>query len=78
MGLSADVLIVMVITVPNRHFDHDRTKSYLLSGLSHLGNFILTRKILPNYLDILKMHVNYTRPVASNTTRLLWGTSLVL
>jgi hypothetical protein len=50
IGLPADASAswrIMVFAVPSGQFYLDVTNSYLLPGLSHLDNFILTRKSCP-------------------------------
>jgi hypothetical protein len=58
IGLPADALVVMVFASPSGQFYHDVTNSYHLSGLSHLDNFIVTRKSCPTYRDFAKTHAN--------------------
>jgi hypothetical protein len=70
-GLRA---VVMVFAEPLRQFYHDGTTSYRLSGLSHLDNFIMTRKLSSIYRDFAKTHANpdtdgnfpYHRAVSKN------------
>jgi hypothetical protein len=47
IGLLADALVVMVFASPSGQFYHDVTNPAHLSGLSHLDNFIVTRKSSP-------------------------------
>jgi hypothetical protein len=47
IGLQADARVVMVFAELLRQFYRDVTTSYHLSGLSHLDNFIVTRKSCP-------------------------------
>jgi len=48
----------MVFATPLRQFYHDETTPAHLSGLSHLDNFIMTRKLSSTYRDIAKTHAN--------------------
>ena len=47
IGLQADARVVMVFASPSGQFYHDVTTCGHLSGLSHLDNFIVTRKSCP-------------------------------
>ena len=47
IGLPADALVVMVFASPSWQFYHDVTNPAHLSGLSHLDDFIVTRKSCP-------------------------------
>jgi hypothetical protein len=44
IGLPADALAVMVFAKPSGEFYRDRTTRGRLSGVTHLDNFIVTRK----------------------------------
>jgi len=50
--------VVMVFAVPLRQFYRDGTTPAHLSGLSHLDNFIMTRKLSSIYQDFAKTHAN--------------------
>src|SRR5450759_5634155 len=59
IGLPALAPVVMVFALPSGQFYLDVTNSYHLSGLSHLDNFIVTRKSCPltgpdSYRDLPK------------------------
>ena len=67
--------VVMVFASPFRQFYNDGTNPAHLSGLSHLDNSIMTRKLSSIYLDFAKTHANpdtdgnfpYHRAVIKNT-----------
>src|SRR5450759_5691995 len=71
IGLPADAHAVMVFAPdsyrePSGQFYHDVTTSYHLPGLSHLDNFIVTRKSCPltgpdSYRDVQKRMPTLTR-----------------
>jgi hypothetical protein len=48
----------MVFASPSGQFYHDGTNPFSLSGLSHLDNFIMTRKLSFVYRDFAKTHAN--------------------
>jgi hypothetical protein len=48
----------MVFAPPPRQFYHDGTIPAHLSGLSHLDNFIMTRKLSSISRDFAKTHAN--------------------
>jgi hypothetical protein len=50
--------IVMVFASPSRQFYRDTTLPFCLSGLSHLDNFAVTRKLASVYRDFAKTHAN--------------------
>ena len=54
IGLPADALAVMVFASSSGQFYLDVTNSYHLSGLTHLDNFIWTRKLASVNLDFAK------------------------
>jgi hypothetical protein len=58
---------------PSGQFYHDMTNSYHLSGLSHLDNFIVTRKSCPltgpdSYRDLQKHMPTLTQTATPHTT----------
>jgi hypothetical protein len=50
--------VVMVFASPFRQFYRDGTNPAHLSELSHLDNFIMTRKLSSIYRDFAKTHAN--------------------
>ena len=74
IGLPADALLSWFLHRHLRQFYRDVTNSYHLSGLSHLDNFIVTRKLASIYRDFAKTHANpdtdgnspYRRAVSTN------------
>ena len=61
IGLPADALAVMVFASPSGQFYHDVTNPAHLSGLSHLDNFIVTRKSCPSIGTLQKRMPTPTR-----------------
>jgi hypothetical protein len=69
----------MVFASPLRQFYLDGTNPAHLSGLSHLDNFIMTRKLSSIYRDFAKTHANpdtdgnspYHRAVISKPSSIL-------
>ena len=59
---------VMVFAVPLRQFYHDRTTPAHLSGLSHLDNFIMTRKSCPLTGTLQKRMPTLTQTATPHTT----------
>jgi hypothetical protein len=61
IGLLADASAgwrIMVFATPSWQFYIGGTTSYHLPGLSHLDNFIWTRKLASVYRDFAKTHAN--------------------
>jgi hypothetical protein len=64
-GLRA---VVMVFASPSRQFYLDVTKPAHLSGLSHLDNFIVTRKSCPLTGTLQKLMPTLTQTATPHTT----------
>src|SRR5512133_1473744 len=75
IGLPADALVVMVFASPSGQIYHDVTTSYHLSGLSHLDNFIVTRKSCPLTGTLQKRMPTLTQTATPHTTGPLGVTS---
>jgi hypothetical protein len=58
----------MVFASPSGQFYHDVTTSYLLSGLCHLDNFIVTRKSCPLTGTLQKLMPTLTQTATPHTT----------
>ena len=67
MGLPANALAVMVFASPSGQFHLDMTTSCHLSGLTHLDNFIVTRKSGP-LTGTLQKHMPTLARTATNPT----------
>jgi hypothetical protein len=61
-------LFVMVFATPPRLFYRDVTTSYNLPGLSHLDNFIVTRKSCPLIGTLQKHMPTLTQTATPHTT----------
>jgi len=67
--MSADLrAVVMVFASPSGQFYHDMTTSRHLSGLSHLDNFIVTRKSCPLTGTLQKHMPTPTQAATTHTT----------
>src|SRR5450759_4470216 len=64
--------VVMVFAYPSGQFYLDVTNSYYLSGLSHLDNFIVTRKSCPLTGTLQKHMPTLTQTATPHTTGPLW------
>ena len=60
--------VVMVFASPSGQFYHDVTTSRRLSGLSHLDNFIVTRKSCPLTGTVQKHMPTLTQTATPHTT----------
>jgi len=58
IGLPALASVVMVFASPSGQFYLDVTNPYLLSGQTHLDNFIVTRNFSSIYRDFAKTHAS--------------------
>jgi len=68
IGLPALAPVVMVFAEPSGQFYRDMTTSYRLSGLSHLDNFIVTRKSCPLTGTLQKHMPTPTQTATPHTT----------
>ena len=69
IGLQADAQVVMVFASPSGQFYHDVTNPDYLPGLSHLDNFIMTRKSCP-LTGTLQKRMPTPTPLAATRGRL--------
>ena len=68
IGLLADARVVMVFASPSGQFYLDMTNPAHLSGLSHLDNFIVTRKSYPLIGTLQKRMPTLTQTATPHTT----------